>query len=268
MRTWFRYLLMLCAVLCAPLAAGAAPASTSAAAPATAKDPALVVFAAASLTNVLQELGDGFTRETGIAVKFSFLASSALARQIENGAPADVFFSADVAWMDYLQTRKLIDSESRHDVVGNRLVLIAPADSLVRLSIGPNFPLAAALAKGRLATGDPDSVPVGRYARAALMNLGVWTAVEPRLVRADSVRAALSFVDRGEVPLGIVYETDALIDKNVRIVDVFPASTHDPIVYPIALTAKRSPGAARFIAHVRGPAGDLIFKAYGFTPLH
>jgi len=268
MRTWFRNLLMLGAVLCAPLAAGAAPASTAAATPATPQEPALVVFAAASLTNVLQELGDGFTRETGIAVKFSFAASSALARQIENGAPADVFFSADVEWMDYLQTRKLIDPESRRDVVGNRLVLIAPADSLVQLSIGPNFPLAAALAKGRLATGDPDSVPVGRYARTALTNLGVWTAVEPRLVRADSVRAALSFVDRGEVPLGIVYETDALIDKNVRIVDVFPASTHEPIVYPVALTAKRSPGAARFIAHVRGPAGDLIFKAYGFTPLH
>src|SRR6202142_3159150 len=165
MKTWLESFVILCAVLCGQQAAGAAPSSAAAAPSDKVGEPALVVFAAASLTNVLQELGDGFTRETGIKVKFSFAASSALARQIENGAPADVFFSADVEWMDYLQTRKLIDPESRHDVVGNRLGRIAPADSLVQLPIGPNFPLAAALAKGRLATGDPDSVPVGRYAR-------------------------------------------------------------------------------------------------------
>ena len=268
MKTWLESFVIFCAVLCGQQAAGAAPSSAAAAPSDKVGEPALVVFAAASLTNVLQELGDGFTRETGIRVKFSFAASSALARQIENGAPADVFFPADIEWMDYLQARKLIDADSRHDVVGNRLVLIAPADSLVQLSIGPKFPLAAALGKGRLATGDPGAVPVGRYAKAALTNLGVWTEIEPRLVGADSVRAALSFVDRGEAPLGIVYETDALIDKNVRIVDVFPAATHEPIVYPIALTAKRSPDAARFIAHVRGPAGDLVFKAYGFKSLH
>src|SRR5271165_3253096 len=229
--------------------------------------PIITVFAAASLNNVLQELGDGFTKESSVPVRFSFAASSALARQIENGAPADLFFSADIEWMDYLQTRNLIDAQSRHDVVGNRLVLIAPAGSLVQLKIAPNFPLAAALAKGRLATGDPDSVPVGRYAKAALTNLGVWNEIEPRLVRADSVRAALSFVDRGETPLGIVYETDALIDKNVRIVDVFPPSTHEPIVYPIALTHKHNSEAQKFIAYVRSTAGDLVFKAYGFTPL-
>ena len=258
MKTRFACLLMLWPLLFAlPAPAAGAP-----------DEPALVVFAAASLTNVLQELGDGFTRETGIAVKFSFAASSALARQIENGAPADVFFSADIEWMDYLQSRGFVDRASRHDVVGNRLVLIAPADSLIQLKIAPNFPIADALQKGRLATGDPDAVPVGRYAKAALTNLGVWSAVEPRLVRADSVRAALTFVDRGEVPLGIVYETDALIDKNVRIVDVFPADTHEPIVYPIASIAKRGPDAARFVAYIRGPAGDLVFKAYGFTPLH
>src|ERR1022692_1186819 len=265
-RTLFGSLLMLWPLLFGPPGAAARP---GAAATPTAGDdePAIVVFAAASLTNVLQELGDGFTRETNIPVKFSFAASSALARQIENGAPADIFFSADIEWMDYLQTRSLIDRPSRHDVVGNRLVLVAPAASLIQLTFGPNFALAAALGKGRLATGDPDAVPVGRYAKTALTNLGVWNDVEARMVRADSVRAALSFVDRGEVPLGIVYETDALIDKNVRVVDVFPANSHPPIVYPIALTAKPKADAARFVAYIRGPAGDLVFKAYGFSPL-
>ena len=228
----------------------------------------LTVFAAASLTNVLQELGDGFTKETAIAVRFSFAASSALARQIENGSPADVFFSADLEWMDYLQTRNLIQRDTRHDVLGNRLVLIAPADSKVKLRIVPHFALAAALGKQRLATGDPDAVPVGRYAREALTSLGVWNEVGDRLIRADSVRSALAFVDRGEAPLGIVYETDALVDKTVRVVDVFPADSHLPIVYPMALTPAAKADAAKFEAYVRGPAGDIAFKAYGFTPLH
>jgi molybdate transport system substrate-binding protein len=230
--------------------------------------PAIVVFGAASLTNVLQELGDGFTKQSAIPVKFSFAASSALARQIESGAPADVFFSADLEWMDYLQSRNLIRRESRHEVLGNRLVLIAPADSTVKLKIEPHFQLAATLGKGRLATGDPDSVPVGRYAQAALTTLGVWKDVADRLIRADSVRSAMAFVDRGEAPLGIVYETDALIDKKVRVVDVFPDDTHQPIVYPIALTSVAKTDAAKFIAFIRGPAGDLAFKAYGFVPLH
>jgi len=234
---------------------------------AEADKPAITVFAAASLTNVLQELGDGFTKQTSIPVRFSFAASSALARQIENGAPADVFFSDDLEWMDYLQTRKLIRSDSRHDVVGNRLVLIAPADSKIKLKIGPQFPLAAALNKERLATGDPDSVPVGRYAREALSTLGVWDAVTARIVRADSARSALALVDRGETPLGIVYETDALADKHVRVVDVFPDNSHLPIVYPIALTGIAKPDAVGFVAYVRGPAGDAAFKAYGFIPL-
>jgi len=229
--------------------------------------PSITVFAAASLTNVLQELGDGFTKETSIPVKFSFAASSALARQIENGSPADVFFSADLEWMDYLQTRNLIQRESRRDVLGNRLVLIAPADSKVKLVIEPHFPLAAALGNGRLATGDPDFVPVGRYAREALTSLGVWNEVGDRVIRADSVRSALAFVDRGEAPLGIVYETDALIDKNVRVVDVFPPNSHLPIIYPIALTSGAKNDAARFLAYIRGPAGNVAFKAYGFTPL-
>ena len=231
-------------------------------------NPPLIVFAAASLTNALQEVGDGFTKDSSIAVKFSFAASSALARQIENGAPADVFFSADIEWMDYLQTRQLIQVATRHDVLGNQLVLVAPADSKIVLKIGPHFALAKTLGTGRLATGDPDSVPVGRYAREALTHLGVWDEVEARLVRADSVRSALAFVDRGEAALGIVYATDAQIDRKVRVVDVFPDNTHVPIVYPIALTGVAKADAIKFIDYVRGPVGDATFKKYGFTPLH
>jgi molybdate transport system substrate-binding protein len=228
---------------------------------------AITVFAAASLTNVLQDLGDAFTKETSVPVKFSFAASSILARQIENGAPADVFVSADVMWMDYLQDRHLIQEQSRHDVVGNRLVLIAPVESSIKLKIAPHFPLAQALGKNRLATGDPDSVPVGRYAQAALTKLGVWNEVSERLVRADSVRAALAFVDRREAALGIVYETDALIDKDVRVVDVFPADSHPPIVYPMALTTAARQPAAKLAAFIRSRAGAIAFKAYGFTLL-
>lgn len=228
----------------------------------------IVVFAAASLTNVMQELGDSFTKETSIPVKFSFAASSALARQIENGAPADIFFSADLEWMNYLQTRKLIQVPTRHDMLSNRLVLVAPADSQLKLKIAPNFPLAAVLGNGRLATGDPEGVPVGRYAREALTKLGVWGAVEGRLVRADSVRSALAFVDRGEAALGIVYETDALIDKGVRVVDIFPENTHLPITYPIVLTAVAKADAGKFIDYIRTPVGDAAFRRYGFIPLH
>jgi molybdate transport system substrate-binding protein len=169
--------------------------------------------------------------------------------------------------MDYLETHGLLRPDSRHDVIGNRLVLIAPASSPIKLTIAAHFPLAQALGKGRLATGDPDSVPVGRYARAALTALGVWNEVAERLVRADNVRAALAFVASGEAPLGIVYETDALVEKNVRTVDVFPANTHPPITYPIALTKAAGSNAARFVGYVRGPTGDAVFKQFGFTPL-
>lgn len=229
---------------------------------------AIVVFAAASLTDALQELGDDFGKSSGVTVKFSFAASSVLARQIESGAPADMFFSADLEWMDYLQTRKLIQSGSRHDLLSNRLVLIAPANSTIGLRIEPHFGLAEALGKGRLATGDPDSVPVGRYARASLTALGVWNSVEDRIVRAENVRAALAFVDRGEVPLGIVYRTDALVDKGVRIVDEFPAETHPPITYPLALTAGAKSGASQFADYLRTVTADAVFVKYGFVPLH
>ena len=229
---------------------------------------AITVFAAASLTNVLQDLGDAFTKDTSMPVRFSFAASSALARQIENGSRADLFFSADLEWMDYLQARKLIQPASRHDLLGNQLVLIAPADSKIVLKIEPHFALAAAVGKSRLVTGDPDSVPVGRYAHEALTNLGVWDEIAGRLVRADSVRSALAFVDRGEAALGIVYATDALVDKNVRVVGMFPASSHMPIIYPVALISGARPDAAKFLAYVRGAAGDMAFHHYGFTPLH
>jgi molybdate transport system substrate-binding protein len=230
--------------------------------------PSIVVFAAASLTDALQELGDDFTKSAGIAVKFSFAASSTLARQIESGAPADLFLSADTEWMDYLQTRNLIQPGTRHELLGNSLVLVAPAASTVTLTIEPHFGLAAALGKGRLATGDPDSVPVGRYAKAALTSLDVWTSIEPRLVRADNVRAALAFVDRNEVPLGIVYKTDALVDKGVRIVDTFPAATYPPITYPIALKVGAKTEAGKFADYLRTPGADAVFVKYGFVPLH
>ena len=228
----------------------------------------ITVFGAASLTDVLQDLGDTFTKDTSIPVRFSFASSSVLARQIENGAPADLFFSADLEWMDYLQARALIRPATRVDMVGNQLILVAPVDSKVTLKIEPHFPLAATLGKGRLATGDPDSVPAGRYAKEALIALGVWDSVSARLVRADSVRAALAFVDRGETPLGIVYATDALADKKVRFIDAFPADSHEPIIYPAALTNVANADAAKFLAYMRGPAGDLAFKRYGFAPLH
>ncbi len=230
--------------------------------------PTIIVFAAASLTNVLQEVGDGFTKDSSIPVKFSFAASSTLARQIENGAPADVFFSADLEWMDYLQTRKLIQVATRHDVLGNHLVLVAPVTSKITLRIAPNFLLLAAVGNSRLAIGDPDGVPAGRYAHEALTKLGVWNAVADRLARADSVRSALVLVDRGEAPLGIVYQTDALIDKNVRVVDVFPDNTHLPITYPIALANGAKADAAEFLSYVQSPAADIIFKRYGFIALH
>lgn len=251
-----RACLLLCACCLGSLSLAAGP------------EKSITVFAAASLSNALQDLGDAFTKDTSIPVRFSFAASSALARQIENGSRADLFFSADLEWMDYLQARNLLQPATRYDLLGNQLVLIAPLASKISLTIQPHFALAAAIGKSRLATGDPDSVPVGRYAHEALANLGVWDEVAARLVRADSVRSALAFVDRGEAALGIVYATDALVDKNVRVVGVFPADSHAPIVYPVALCDGAQPNAARFLAYIRGPAGDLAFKHYGFTARH
>ena len=225
----------------------------------------LTVFAAASLTNVLQEAGDAYTAETKLPVRFSFAASSALARQIESGAPADVFVSADQDWMNYLQARNLLAPATRANIVANTLVLVAPADSNIALRIAPGFALAAALgADGRLATGDPASVPVGKYAQAALTKLGIWPLVEKRVVAADNVRTALNFVARGEAPLGIVYASDAKTEPKVRVVDTFPASTHEPITYPAAATSTAGPGAAAFLKFLRGPTARALFDRAGF----
>lgn len=225
----------------------------------------LMIYAAASMTNALQEIADRYRQESGVAIKLSLGASSALARQIEAGARADVFVSADEEWMDYLAGRQLIDKASRRDIAGNRLVLIAPADSMVALEIAPGFALASALGDGRLAVADPAAVPAGRYAQAALTSLGVWGGVANRLANADNVRAALAFVARGEAPLGIVYATDARIEKRVRVVGTFPAHTHPRIVYPAALPVGAGAGAQAFLDYLGGAASRVTFAKYGFT---
>ena len=262
---------LLCALTCLPLratVAASAAASTASPGPAAANSPALTIFAAASLTDVLQELGNQYTRDTGVKVIFSFAASSMLARQIENGAQADLFLSADQEWMDYLDQRGLIRRASRHNLVGNRLALVARADSQIQLTIAPHFPLRAALQDERLAVADPDSVPAGRYARSALVSLGVWDELAERLVRAENVRGALLFVARGEAPLGIVYETDALIEHKVKIVGLFPEDTHAPITYPVALTKVASAPSRALIDYLDGPVAQAAYKKYGFSIAH
>ena len=224
----------------------------------------ITVFAAASLTDVLQETGAAFRAKTGLATRFSFAASSALARQIESGAPAQVFVSADVEWMDYLANAGLIDPATRRNVAGNELVLIAPADSALKVEIAPGFALAAALGKGRLALADPGSVPAGRYAKAALTALGVWTSVEPRVAPAENVRAALAFVSRGEAPLGIVYRTDARVDPRVKVIGAFPAGSYPPIVYPAAAVAGSGEHAAEFVEFLGSAEAQAFFGRHGF----
>ena len=238
--------------------------------PSTAQEPArpqLLVFGAASLANVLEELARDFEQSSGIQLKLSFAASAVLARQLEAGGRADVFISADQEWMDYLQQRSLIDQATRRDLVGNRLVLIAPADSDIELQIAPHFALAAALGRGRLSTGDPDTVSAGRYARSALVSLGLWNGIEDRLVRADNVRSAMMFVARGEVPLGIVYATDARVDPKVRIVDTFPETTHAPISYPAAAIRGSRQEAVVLLDYLASPSARDTWKKYGFVEL-
>jgi molybdate transport system substrate-binding protein len=250
-------------VLAVP-AAGASVAGFSSIAAATAP---LLVFAAASLTDVLRAIGGVYSRRSKQPVIFSFAASSTLARQIEAGASAGVFVSADLKWMDELEARHLIDARTRRDVARNELALIAPAASHIELSIGPNCPLASALGSERLAIGEPSSVPAGIYARAALVSLGLWASVADRLLPAEDVRAALEYVAHDEAPLGIVYRTDALIEPRVRIVALFPPQSHLPITYPAAAVAGSGPDAARFVAFLAGPIAQGIFHNYGFTGL-
>jgi len=226
----------------------------------------VLVFAAASLKESLEEAGKSFTAETGTDVKFSFAASSALAKQIEAAAPADLFASADLKWMDYLEEKNLIRSQTRSNLLGNSLVVVAPATSaLSALDFTPDA-FAKALSDGRLATGEVNSVPVGMYAKYALQKLGLWTIVEPKLAQTDNVRAALAFVARNEAPLGIVYSTDARIEKSVKVIATFPAESHDPIIYPFAVTTlSKNPEAETFLNYLKSSMAQSIFKKAGFA---
>ena len=227
---------------------------------------AVTVFAAASLKNALDEVGAAYAR-TGGEARFSYAASSAIARQIEQGAPADVYVSADSDWMNYLAERKLIVVASRRDLLTNRLALIAPADSKATIRIGRGMPLAKALGPGRLAVAGPD-VPAGKYAKASLSALGVWDSVSGKLAQAENVRTALQYVARGETPFGVVYDTDAKVEPKVRIVGLFPDATHPKIVYPAAVVAaSNNPDAAKFLAYMGSPPAAAIFRKYGFTVL-
>jgi molybdate transport system substrate-binding protein len=253
--------LRLFAIACLVLGVGIA------AHPAAAQE-TLTVFAAASLKNALDDIDTAFTRASGVKVAASYAASSTLAKQIEQGAPADVFASADLDWMDYAHAKKLINDATRINLLGNRLVLIAPKDSpLADVAIGPGFDLAALAGDGRIVTGDVRAVPVGRYAKAALEKLGAWAKAEPKMAMAENVRAALVLVARGEAPLGIVYETDAKVEPNVKIVGRFPADSHPPIVYPFAATVTAKSQAERYLGFLRSTAARSVFERYGFTVL-
>jgi molybdate transport system substrate-binding protein len=233
---------------------------------ALAQDKTLTVFAAASMKNAVDDINAAFAKRSGIRVVASYAASSALMKQIENGAPADVFASADLDWMNYGGQKKLIKDDTRVNLLGNRLVLIAPKDSAIgNVTIAGGFDLATLAGAGRIVTGDVRSVPVGRYAKAALEKLGAWAVAEPKLAMTENVRAALTLVARGEAPLGIVYETDAKVEPNVKIVGSFPPDSHPPIVYPVALTAGAKPAAAQYLAFLRSPAAKAVFESYGFT---
>jgi molybdate transport system substrate-binding protein len=225
----------------------------------------LTVLAAASLKGSLDTIAAGFEKSGGPKVRISFAASSALARQIEAGAPADVFISADLEWMDYLAKRGLIAEASRANLLANELVLIAPRNSNVTLRISPGFDIAATLGPGRIALANPESVPAGKYAKAAFTSLGVWDSIARKVAGTDNVRAALALVSRGEVPLGVVYRTDALADPGVRVIDAFPAGTHPPVVYPAgAVKGAKEADARRFLDYLRAPAAHAVWEKAGF----
>ncbi len=226
----------------------------------------VTVFAAASLTNVFEQAAKLYRDQGGGPVKYSFAASSTLAKQIERGAGADVFASADEEWMDYLAQRNLIETATRASRLSNTLVLITPLGERKTVDIRPGFDLAGMIGGGRLATGDPAHVPVGRYAEQALTKLGVWKAVAPKLARTDNVRAALLLVERGEAPFGIVYGTDAAASGKVQIAGTFPADTHEPVSYPIAIVAKHDrPEVRRFLEFLGGPEAQRVYRSSGFS---
>ncbi len=226
--------------------------------------PPLTVFAAASLTDAMQAVGRAYRKRTGQAVRFSFAASGTIARQIAAGARADLFVSADERWMDELARGGRLQPGMRRDLLGGRLAMVAPRASRVRLTIRPGFAIGAALDGGRLAIGQPDAVPAGRYAQTALTRLGVWQQVAGQLAPAADVRAALAFVARGEAPLGVVYESDAAAEPGVRIVGLFPAASHPAIVYPAAVVKGAGPGAARFYQYLGGSEAQAIFRRFRF----
>ncbi|MBI1777009.1 MAG: molybdate ABC transporter substrate-binding protein [Proteobacteria bacterium] len=231
--------------------------------PATAED--LLVFAAASLKNALDDANVAYRQQGGAAVTVSYAASPALAKQIEAEAPADLFISADLDWMDYVQSKGLIKPETRVNLLGNRIVLVAPADSAASLTIARGFPLAARLGSGRLAMADTAAVPAGKYGRAALEFLGVWDAVKDRIAQAENVRAALLLVATGEAPFGIVYSTDAAAEPKVKVVGVFPENTHPPIIYPASVIARSTKAEApKYLAWLRSPAAAPFFATQGF----
>jgi molybdate transport system substrate-binding protein len=241
-------------------------ALSSGAVPAAAQNKPPLVFAAASLKNALDDVAAQWLRETGKKVTISYAASNNLIKQIEQGAPADIFFSADLDWMDYGQQKDLIKPQTRANLLGNRIVLIAPKDSTENITIAPGFDLAAALKGGRLAMGNVDAVPAGKYGKSALEKLGAWAGVKDKIAQAESVRAALVLVSRGEAPFGIVYQTDAASDPSVKIVATFPADSHPPIIYPVALTKdSANPDAAAFLDYMRSPAARPAFERQGFT---
>jgi molybdate transport system substrate-binding protein len=244
--------------------AGLALASTTT--PASAQEKSITVFAAASMKNALDDINAAFTKATGTKVVVSYAASSALAKQLEQGAPADVFASADLEWMDYSAGKKTIKDDTRVNLLGNRLVLIALKDSKIdKVDIAQGFDLAKLIGDGRIATGEVNSVPVGKYAKAALEKLGIWASVEKKFAMADNVRAALALTARGEAVLGIVYETDAKVEPGVKVVGAFPPDSHPAIVYPVAATMNAKPEAASYLTFLRGSTAKTVFEKYGFT---
>jgi molybdate transport system substrate-binding protein len=231
-----------------------------------AQDKSITVFAAASMKNAADDVDAAFGKKTGIKVVASYAATSALIKQIEQGAPADVFASADIEWMDYGAQKKLIQDASRVNLLGNQLVLVAPKDAKIeKVEIAPGFDLAKLAGNGRIVTADIRAVPAGKYAKAALEKLGAWTAVERKIAMVENVRAALMLVARGEAVFGIVYESDANVEPAVKIVGRFPPDSHPPIVYPVALTASAKPEAAQYLAFLRSREAKPVFEKYGFT---
>ncbi len=227
----------------------------------------ITVFAAASLTNVLQKAADSYKAKSGKTVALSFAASSVLAKQIEASGGADMFASADEDWMNYLDNKGLIQKSTRKDLLASHLVLIAPAGLDINVKIAPHFDLAKIVGNGKIAIADPSSVPAGKYAKASLTALGVWDSVQGHLAQAENVRVALAYVARGEAPLGIVYTTDAMAEPRVKIVGEFPDNSHPPIFYPIALTKDAKPDAQAFLDYLESAGASAIFSKAGFIVL-